>query len=69
MRVALIGLCLALGCALGCAPLYAQEIQMGSAAAPHKGHVELLSDAVEVKAGEPQVVDLRFRVQDGFHIN
>ncbi|HSY36052.1 MAG TPA: protein-disulfide reductase DsbD N-terminal domain-containing protein [Acidobacteriaceae bacterium] len=42
---------------------------MGPAAAPHKGHVELLSDAVEVKAGEPEVVELRFRVEDGFHIN
>ena len=47
----------------------AQEIQLGQASTPHKGHVELLSDAVEVKAGEPQVVELRFRVQDGFHIN
>lgn len=69
MRVALIGLCLALGCALGCAPLYAQEIQLGGAPVAHKGHVEMLSDAIEVKAGEPQVVELRFRVDDGFHIN
>jgi DsbC/DsbD-like thiol-disulfide interchange protein len=49
--------------------MVAQEIQLGSAATPHKVHVELLSDAVAVKAGEPQVVELRFRVQDGFHIN
>jgi hypothetical protein len=47
----------------------AQEIQLGGAPVAHKGHVELLSDAVEVKAGEPQVVVLRFRVEDGFHIN
>jgi DsbC/DsbD-like thiol-disulfide interchange protein len=47
----------------------AQEIQLGAAPVAHKGHVELLSDAVDVKAGEPQVVELRFRVQDGFHIN
>jgi hypothetical protein len=46
-----------------------QEIQLGGAPVAHKGHVELLSDAVEVKAGEPQVVVLRFRVEDGFHIN
>jgi hypothetical protein len=65
VKTALIGLCLA----MSCAPLVAQEIQLGSASAPHKGHVELLSDAVEVKAGEPQVVVLRFRVDDGFHIN
>jgi hypothetical protein len=48
---------------------HGQEIQLGSADGPHKGHVELLSDAVEVKAGEPQVVEVRFRVQNGFHIN
>jgi DsbC/DsbD-like thiol-disulfide interchange protein len=65
VKSALIGLCLA----MTCAPSVAQEIQLGPAAAPHKAHVELLSDAVEVKAGEPQVVELRFRVQDGFHIN
>jgi hypothetical protein len=47
----------------------AQEIQFGEAPVAHKGHVELLSDAVEVRAGEPQVVELRFRVEDGFHIN
>jgi hypothetical protein len=60
-----MGLCLA----MGCAPLYAQEIQLGGAPVAHKGHVELLSDAVEVRAGEPQTVVLRFRVEDGFHIN
>ena len=54
---------------MACAPMVAQEIQLGSASGPHKAHVELLSDAVEVKAGEAQVVELRFRVQDGFHIN
>ena len=54
---------------MACAPLVAQEIRLGDAPVAHKGHVELLSDAVEVKAGEPQVVELRFRVQDGFHIN
>jgi hypothetical protein len=64
VKVALIGLCVA----LGCVPLHAQ-IQFGEAPVAHKGHVELLSDAVEVRAGEPQVVELRFRVDDGFHIN
>ncbi len=47
----------------------AQEIQLGPGPVVHRAHVELLSDAVEVKAGEPQVVELRFRVQEGFHIN
>jgi hypothetical protein len=64
VKVALIGLCVA----LCCVPLHAQ-IQFGEAPVAHKGHVELLSDAVEVMAGEPQVVELRFRVDDGFHIN
>jgi hypothetical protein len=50
-------------------PLRAQGIQFGEMPAAHKGHVALLSDAVEVMAGTPQVVELRFRVDDGFHIN
>jgi hypothetical protein len=32
-------------------------------------HVLLLSDAVEAKAGPGQMVELRFRVDSGFHIN
>lgn len=49
----------------------AQEIQMnlGPSVPTSKSHVQLLSDAAEVKAGEPEVVVLRFRVEDGFHIN
>jgi hypothetical protein len=48
----------------------AQGIQLGDApAAAHKEHVELVSDAVQVMAGSPQMVELRFRVDDGFHIN
>jgi hypothetical protein len=46
-----------------------QGIQLGEAQAAHKGHVVLLSDAVEAVAGTPQVVELRFRVDEGFHIN
>ena len=47
-----------------------QGIQLGDApAAAHKEHVELVSDAVRVMAGSPQMVELRFRVDDGFHIN
>jgi hypothetical protein len=48
----------------------AQQIQFGEMQGkPHKEHVELLSDAVQVMAGSPQMVELRFRVDDGFHIN
>ena len=46
-----------------------QGIDLGGASAAHKGHVVLVSDAVQVMAGEPQVVELRFRVDEGFHIN
>jgi hypothetical protein len=34
-----------------------------------KQHIVVLSDAVDVEAGKPQVVELRFRVDPGFHIN
>lgn len=64
---------------LALAPVAAKaQIQFGetqsglgstSQAAPHKEHVALLSDAVEVMAGSPQMVELRFRVDSGFHIN
>jgi hypothetical protein len=48
----------------------AQQIQIGGGAAPRgKDHVHLVSDAVEVKAGHEQVVELRFRVDEGYHIN
>ncbi|MGA7156296.1 MAG: protein-disulfide reductase DsbD N-terminal domain-containing protein [Acidobacteriaceae bacterium] len=65
MRVALAGLCVM----LVAAPLAAQSIQLGGLPLAHKQHVELVSDSVQVLAGQPQVVELRFRVQDGFHIN
>jgi hypothetical protein len=53
----------------------AQQIQLGGdalgqpRASAGKSHVELLSDSVTVEAGKPQVIELRFRVQAGFHIN
>ena len=48
----------------------AQEIQLGAArAAAQKGHVVLVSDAIAVQAGKPQFVELRFHVDQGFHIN
>lgn len=65
MNAALISVCVAvLGLSAG-----AQEIRLGDAPVAHRAHVELLSNAAEVKAGEPQTVVLRFRVEDGFHIN
>jgi hypothetical protein len=62
--------CFVLFVALMCSAAQAQEIQLGGArAAANKAHVVLLSDAIDVEAGKPQVVELRFRVEPGFHIN
>lgn len=48
----------------------AQQIQFGERPAEKgRGHVLLLTDAVELAAGTPQDVELRFRVDDGYHIN
>lgn len=51
----------------------AQTIQLGDgpfgAATPRLQHVELLTTAVEVEPGKPTWVELRFRVQPGFHVN
>ena len=59
----LLGLALMLGM-----PVKAQDISFGDAPAK-KGHVVLLSDGVDVAAGKVQFVELRFRVEPGFHIN
>ena len=49
---------------------HAQEIRLGDGRAEAgKGHVVLLSDSVEVEGGKASVVELRFRVEQGFHIN
>ena len=34
-----------------------------------KGHVTYAAEVVEVAAGKPTVVELRFRVDEGFHVN
>ncbi len=47
----------------------AQEISLDGPRPAAKQHLVLLSDAVQVEAGKPQVVELRFRVDPGFHIN
>ena len=54
----------------GGAAVAAQQIQLGPSTQPRgKDHVALLSDAIDVPAGKPQTVELRFRVEPGFHIN
>jgi hypothetical protein len=48
------------------------QIQLGGldrATSARKQHVELLTDALQVTANKPQDVELRFRVESGFHIN
>jgi hypothetical protein len=74
-----------LGFAVTGAAMWAQQIQLGGgaaqalsmgpansttqASAAKKGHVSLISDAAEIDAGKPQVLELVFRVDPGFHIN
>ena len=67
----------ALGAVLASWDVAAQQIQFGDrgdritdhAGESKKSHVLLLSDAVDVTAGTPQDVELRFRVDTGYHIN
>ncbi len=56
----LAGLCLSAG---------AQSIVGLPGAATGKGHVTYAAEVVEVAAGKPAVVELRFRVDEGFHVN
>jgi Disulphide bond corrector protein DsbC len=48
-----------------------QGISLGDehADAGKKSHVMLVSDSLSLPAGKAQDVELRFRVEDGFHIN
>ncbi len=52
-----------------CGPMRGQEISLGGSRPVARQHLVLISDAVQVEAGKPQVVELRFRVDPGFHIN
>ena len=50
----------------------AAQISLGGldrGAQAKKQHVELLTDSVQLTANKPQDVELRFRVEPGFHIN
>ena len=64
LQVRVAAMLLLLGSALP-----AQQIDLGQPRVAGKEHVLLLSDSVDVVAGKLQDVELRFRVQDGFHIN
>jgi DsbC/DsbD-like thiol-disulfide interchange protein len=48
---------------------FAQDIQMGARRPVGKERVALLSDTVDITPGKEQLVELRFRVDPGFHIN
>ena len=61
--------CVALALSV-CTMARAQGIDLGAARdAAHKGHVTLLSDTLPLAAEKTQTVELRFRVDPGFHIN
>jgi hypothetical protein len=47
----------------------AQDIAGLPAPAKGKGHVTYASEVVEVAAGKPVMVELHFRVDEGFHVN
>lgn len=52
--------------------VHAQQIDLGANARPsgtQAGHVLLVSDAVAMRAGKVQTIELHFRVDPGFHIN
>jgi hypothetical protein len=47
----------------------AVQAQLGSDAAKPKGYITYAAEPQVVKAGKPGVVELHFRVRDGFHVN
>ena len=63
---------LPLGVALALPLIAAAQIQLGdidSSTQAKKQHVELLTDSLQLTANKAQDVELRFRVEPGFHIN
>ena len=72
-RHGLLGFALLLGAAASALAADAQSLQLGDAARPaaaaKSSHVVLLTDAATLNAGSPQVIELRFRVAPGLHIN
>ena len=60
------------GVALTLPLIAAAQIQLGGldrTTEAKKQHVELLTDSLQLTANKPQDVELRFRVEPGFHIN
>lgn len=60
------------GLALTLPLIAAAQIQLGGldrTTEAKKQHVELLTDSLQLTANKPQDIELRFRVEPGFHIN
>jgi DsbC/DsbD-like thiol-disulfide interchange protein len=56
--------------ALGASPLAAYQMESLNAPAPkQKSYVEYVAEGQVVKAGVRSVLDLRFHIVDGFHVN
>ena len=50
----------------------AAQIQLGGLDRPAQAkrqHVELVTDSLQITANKPEEIELRFRVEPGFHIN
>jgi hypothetical protein len=47
----------------------AQQITLDGPRPAARQHIVLLSDALQLEANKPQLVELRFRIDPGFHIN
>jgi hypothetical protein len=61
---------LALAVGLFCGSVSVGQSIVGlPAASAGKGHVTYAAEVIEVPAGKPAVVELRFRVDEGFHVN
>jgi hypothetical protein len=50
--------------------MMAQQLDnLGSAPAKPKGHVVFASELQSIKAGKPEMLQLHFKVDEGFHVN
>ena len=66
MRLGLVG---AVGCAALSVGVFAQEIGDLGTSARAKAHVSYAAEPLSVPAGKKSVLELRFRVAEGFHVN
>jgi DsbC/DsbD-like thiol-disulfide interchange protein len=57
------------GSSTGVRRAQAQSINAGIASPAKKGHVDFIAEGQSVPANKPTTIKLRFRVDNGFHIN